>query len=140
MDSLSPERRSWNMGRIKSRNTGAECAVRSVLHRMGYRFRIHRKDLPGKPDIVMPKYKTVIFVNGCFWHRHRGCKRFNIPKSNQQFWISKIEKNVKRDHMNKRLLKREGWLTLTIWECQTKKDDQLEKLIVRLFSTRMDFY
>lgn len=124
-DTLTPEKRSWNMSQIKSRNTKPEKIVRSLLHRMGYRFRIHRKDLPGKPDIVLPKYKTVIFVHGCFWHHHRGCKRSNWPKSNQEYWVPKITKNIERDKKNRKLLEERDWKTVLIWECETKDIDEL---------------
>lgn len=108
-DHLTKEKRSWNMSRIRSKNTKPEIIVRSLLHRAGYRFRLHRKDLPGKPDIVLPKYKTVIFVHGCFWHRHKGCKRSNIPKSNKEYWIPKIQKNTKRDKIHYKSLIKDGW-------------------------------
>jgi DNA mismatch endonuclease (patch repair protein) len=89
-DRLSKEKRSWNMSRIKGKNTKPEIALRSILHRMGYRFRLHAKNLPGRPDIVLPKYKTVIFVHGCFWHRHRGCKNCTTPTNRRHFWIAKL--------------------------------------------------
>ena len=94
VDNLTQEKRSWNMSRIKDKNTKPELVVRSILHRMGYRFRLHRKDLPGKPDIVLPKYKTVIFVHGCFWHRHKGCKYAYQPKSRVDFWQKKFKGNI----------------------------------------------
>src|SRR3989338_7179007 len=100
MDTLSPEKRSWNMSRIRGENTKPELAVRSMLHRMGYRFRISDKTLPGKPDIVLPKYRTAIFVHGCFWHRHQGCKYTYTPKSRLDFWSRKFEGNVMRDKNN----------------------------------------
>jgi len=120
MDSLSPAHRSWNMSRIKSRNTSPELNVRSLLHGMGYRFRLHRKDLPGKPDIVLPKYRTVIFVHGCYWHRHPGCKFATTPKSNVIFWENKFRDNITRDQKNTECLKKEGWIVKVVWECQTK--------------------
>ena len=101
MDHINKEKRSWNMGRISSKNTKPEIIVRSALHKAGFRFRLHRKDLPGKPDIILPKYKTVIFVHGCFWHAHKGCKRSNLPKSNLQYWTNKLEKNIQRDKKHK---------------------------------------
>jgi len=107
MDKLTPEHRSWNMSRIFSANTKPELAVRSLLHKMGYRFRLHRKDLPGKPDIVLTKYKTVIFVHGCFWHRHDACQYAYTPKSRVKFWKEKFEGNIERDirkKMNWKLL------------------------------------
>jgi DNA mismatch endonuclease (patch repair protein) len=118
VDLLSPEKRSWNMSRIRSKNTKPEMIVRSVLHRMGYRFRLHRKDLPGNPDIVLPKYKIVIFVHGCFWHQHVGCIHGGIPKSRQEYWGPKLNKNIERDKLNQKKLKEIGWKFLIIWECQ----------------------
>ena len=118
MDKISKEHRSWNMSRIRSKDTTPEKTVRSLLHKMGYRFRLHRKDLPGKPDIVLPKYKTVIFVHGCFWHRHENCKYASIPKTNTEFWLDKLNKNVERDKKNQAELKKLGWKVIVIWECE----------------------
>lgn len=122
MDILTPEKRSWNMSRIQSKNTKAELAVRSSLHKIGYRFRLNDKTLPGKPDIVLPKYKTVIFVHGCFWHRHSGCKYAYIPKSRIDFWNNKFTDNIERDKRNISALQKEGWCPIVIWECKIKKD------------------
>jgi DNA mismatch endonuclease (patch repair protein) len=122
VDTISPEHRSWNMSRIKGKNTKPELIVRSQLHRMGFRFRLHRKDLPGKPDIVLPKYKTVIFVHGCFWHGHKGCKFFVVPKTRTEFWVNKINTNIRNDKKNHRLLKKMGWKVVVCWECKLKKD------------------
>ena len=124
-DTISEERRSWNMSRIKSKNTKPECIIRSLLHRMGYRFRIHRKDLPGNPDIVMPKYNTVIFVHGCFWHRHKNCKRATTPKSNVEYWGNKFSKNIKRDITYQKELKSLGWKVLVVWECELNKNIEM---------------
>ncbi len=129
VDHLTKEERSWNMSRIRSKNTKPEIIVRSLLHRMGYRFRLHRKDLPGKPDIVLPKYKIVIFVHGCFWHGHNVCKRSNIPKSNKDYWTHKIARNITRDKENNTKLKKAGWKILKIWECQTKDLNKLRNII-----------
>ena len=118
-DKLTPEKRSWNMSRIKGQNTAPELAVRKVLHKAGYRFRLHRKDLPGRPDIVLPKYKTVIFVHGCFWHSH-GCKDSGTPKTNTGFWSGKLADNVCRDTKNQTLLKQQGWNVQVIWECEIR--------------------
>ena len=126
MDSFNSAHRSWNMSRIKSRDTSPELKVRSILHRMGYRFRLHRKDLPGKPDIVLPKYRAVIFVHGCFWHRHFDCKYAYTPKSNIEFWEKKFSKNIERDLRNKRLLQEQGWSVIVVWECQVNKQEFLE--------------
>ena len=122
------------MSRIRSKNTKPELIVRSVLHRMGYRFRLHRKDLPGKPDIVLPKYKTVIFVHGCFWHGHSGCKRGNIPKTNKNYWIPKINKNKDRDRKHRSQLKKQGWKVAVIWECQCHNEKVFNKLIDKYLS------
>lgn len=119
-DRLSKEHRSWNMSRIRGKDTKPEKLVRSLLHRMGYRFRLHRRDLPGKPDIVLPKYKTVIFVHGCFWHRHKGCKYAYSPKSRVDFWQDKFRKNVDRDRKVRRSLKSKGWRVIIVWACQTE--------------------
>ena len=112
------EQRSRNMSAIKSKNTKPEIKVRKVLHSMGYRFRLHRKDLPGSPDIVLPKYKTVIFVHGCFWHRHENCKYASTPKTRKEFWENKFNKNIKRDKNNFKELKNLNWKVLVIWECE----------------------
>ncbi|MDR4499682.1 MAG: DNA mismatch endonuclease Vsr [Candidatus Scalindua sp.] len=109
------------MSRIASKNTKPEIVVRSALHGAGFRFRLHRKDLPGKPDIGLPKYKTVIFIHGCFWHAHKGCKRSNLPKSNLAYWKGKLAKNVQRDRKHKKKLQELGFNIYVIWECQTKK-------------------
>ncbi len=119
VDHLTKEKRSWNMSRIRSKNTEPEITVRKLLHNAGYRFRLHGKDLPGKPDIILPKYKTVIFVHGCFWHRHTNCVDATTPKSRTEFWNNKFAMNVKRDQKVKQLLKSEGWKVIVIWECQT---------------------
>jgi DNA mismatch endonuclease (patch repair protein) len=117
-DSLTKEKRSWNMSRIRSKDTSPEKKVRSLLHKMGYRFRLHRKDLPGKPDIVLPKYKTVIEVRGCYWHRHKGCKNATTPKTNTAFWKKKFADNVKRDKENQKKLEELGWKVIILWECE----------------------
>ena len=118
--------RSKNMSAIKSKNTKPEIIVRKFLHSKGYRFRIHRKDLPGCPDIVLPKYKTVIFVNGCFWHRHQGCKYKTTPKTRKDFWENKFNENIKRDKNNFKELKNLNWKVLVIWECEL---NSLQKFI-----------
>ena len=127
MDHLSPEERSKNMGRIHSKNTKPEIRVRSILHRQGYRYRIHVKELPGKPDLYFPKYKLVVFVQGCFWHQHENCKRSNIPKSNKDYWITKLNRNVERDRENKKKLEELGLSVLYIWECETKDPESIIK-------------
>lgn len=121
MDILNRDKRSWNMSRIKSTNTKPELIVRSMLHKLGYRFRLKSKILPGKPDIILPKYKSVIFVHGCFWHRHKNCKYAYNPKSNKKFWDTKFQNNVKRDTFVKKAIKELGWKVIVIWECQLSK-------------------
>jgi DNA mismatch endonuclease (patch repair protein) len=113
------------MLRIKESNTKPELAVRSLLHRMGYRFRLHKVDLPGKPDIVLSRYKTVIFVHGCFWHRHKDCRFPYTPKSRTEFWLKKLESNVVRDNQVKFDLELSGWRVITVWECELRELDQL---------------
>ena len=108
------------MSRIKGKNTRPEILVRSILHRLGFRFRLHAKNLPGRPDIVLPKYKTVIFVHGCFWHRHRGCKNCTTPTNRREFWITKLEGNAARDKLHRKALQKLGWRTLVIWECDVE--------------------
>ena len=128
-DRLTKEHRSWNMSRIRSKNTKPEIIVRSVLHRMGYRFRLHVKALPGKPDIVLRKYNTVIFVHGCYWHRHKGCKYTYNPKSRTEFWQQKFNQNIERDNKVARELKALGWKVIIIWECEPQDLDKLRKII-----------
>ncbi|MBC8432675.1 MAG: DNA mismatch endonuclease Vsr [Desulfobacterales bacterium] len=121
MDVFSIEKRSKIMAKIKGKDTKPEKIIRSLLHKMGYRFRLHRRDLPGNPDIVLPKYKKVIFVHGCFWHGHKGCPRSEKPSSNKNFWNEKLTKNIERDKQNQRKLNELGWVSLVIWQCQIKK-------------------
>ena len=117
-DTISQKHRSWNMSRIRSKDTKPERLVRSALHRMGFRYRLHAQDLPGKPDIVLPKYKAVIFVHGCFWHRHPRCKYAYTPKSRVAFWKRKFDDNVRNDRRVKRCLIKLGWSVLAVWECR----------------------
>ena len=117
--------RSRNMSMIKSANTSPEKTVRSVLHKLGFRFRLHRKDLPGTPDIVMPKYKMIIMVHGCFWHQHANCPRSHKPKSNKGYWLPKLKRNIERDKKAKMDLESKGWKVLIIWECETYDIDKL---------------
>lgn len=126
VDTISEAHRSWNMSRIKGRNTGPELRLRSLLHRAGFRFRLHAKDLPGKPDIVLPKYRTAIFVHGCFWHRHEGCRNATTPSTRAEFWQEKFDGNVERDRRNRAALETAGWTVITVWECDLKADaDQI---------------
>jgi DNA mismatch endonuclease, patch repair protein len=124
-DVFSKSVRSEIMGRIRGVNTRPEMMVRSFLHIRGFRFRLHAKALPGKPDIVLPRYKTAIFVHGCFWHGHSDCKRSALPSSHRGFWSRKISGNKKRDSDQIRALRSLGWCVLVIWECETKKADLL---------------
>jgi len=128
------EQRSRNMSAIKSKNTKPEIKVRKVLHSMGYRFRLHAKDLPGSPDIVLPKYKTVIFVHGCFWHRHENCKYASTPKTRKEFWNKKFTENKKRDSEIQEKIKILDWRSVVIWECETKNIENLRDKIIDVFS------
>ena len=131
-DVHTPEQRSYNMSRIHGKNTKPEELVRKYLFSQGFRYRKNDARLPGKPDIVLPKYKTVIFVNGCFWHKHENCKYFVWPKTNEDFWRTKISANVSRDQENIKLLSELGWNVIVIWECELKKqrfDCTMEKLL-----------
>lgn len=132
MDTISIEKRSWNMSRIKGKDTKPELLVRSLLHRAGYRFTVNgpkNKSLPGRPDIVLPKFKAVVFVHGCYWHRHRNCKYAYTPKSRVEFWEAKFDANVKRDRRNQRDLKRLGWKVIVIWECQTRNENETNHIV-----------
>ena len=119
-DIMDSKRRSEMMARIGGRNTAPELAVRRIAHRMGLRFRVHRKDLPGCPDLVFPKHRLVVFVHGCFWHRHQGCKYAYTPKSRVEFWTEKFASGVARDERQQAALKALGWRVLVIWECETR--------------------
>lgn len=129
-DVFDKDKRSQIMSHVKNKSTTPEVRLRSILHKAGYRFRINRKDLPGKPDIVLPKYKVIIFVNGCFWHGH-SCKRGQRPQTNIQFWNEKIGKNIERDKIVAKRLEDLGWRVLTIWECEIKKKQE-DVLISRI--------
>jgi len=120
VDHLSLEKRSWNMSRIRSKNTKPELAIRKMLHNSGIRYRLHVKDLPGKPDLSNKSKGFAIFVNGCFWHQHEGCKRANIPKSNKDYWVPKLERNVNRQKDNIQSLHDMGMKAHIIWECEVK--------------------
>jgi len=127
MDRLTRDRRSWNMSRIRGRNTKPELVVRSVLHCLGFRFRLHGKGLPGRPDVVLSRHRAVVFVHGCFWHRHHGCRFTYKPKSNVGFWTEKFEQTVGRDSRNRAELGRLGWRIVVVWECQTVDRSALTK-------------
>jgi DNA mismatch endonuclease (patch repair protein) len=120
MDIVEPARRSQMMSRIRGRDTGPELAVRRAAHALGLRFRLHRRDLPGSPDLVFPGRRKVVFVHGCYWHRHPGCRLAYQPKSNVEFWNAKFERNVARDARVMADLERQGWSALIIWECESR--------------------
>lgn len=130
-DSISPEKRSWNMGRIRSTDTSVEVKVRKYLFSLGFRYRKNVKTLPGKPDIVMPKYRTVIFIHGCFWHRHANCKRATMPKSRTDYWEEKFARNVKNDELHIQQLTQQGWRVIVLWECEINKSfsETMEQLV-----------
>jgi len=125
--------RSYNMSRIRSGDTKPEMLVRKFLHANGYRYKLHDKTLPGKPDIVLPKYKTIIFIHGCFWHGHANCKYFVVPKTRTQWWLDKINHNKANDEKAIKALKKDGWKIITIWECQLKHD-RIEKSLTALLN------
>ena len=148
-DRLTRKRRSWNMSRIRGKDTTPEKAVRSILHRMGYRFRLNVK-IPielgkkegkkrvikyARPDIVLPKYKTAIFVHGCFWHRHRGCKNCTTPTNRREWWVAKLEGNAARDKIYQRALRRMGWSVVVVWECHTRQGHEKVHRLLRAIST-----
>ena len=131
--------RSFNMSRIRGCNTRPETYVRSELHRRGFRFRINVKELPGKPDLLFPKYRKAVFVHGCFWHQHFNCQKSHMPKSNLIFWKSKLKKNVLRDRRNEKHLREKGWEPLIIWECELRKgDDAIQKLAEKIITCPED--
>jgi len=129
MDVFPKEKRSWIMSRVKGRDTKPEILVRSFVHRMGFRFRVHRRALPGHPDIVLPRHRKVIFVHGCFWHGHKRCRRAMRPTTNQDFWNKKLDGNIERDRRFQSKLRRMGWKVLIVWQCEIRKP---EKLLSRL--------
>ena len=134
-DTFSKSVRSRVMSRIKSRNTKPEKMVRSMMHSLGYRFRLHDKNLPGKPDIVLKKHQVAVFVNGCFWHQHKGCCKAAKPKSNNEYWDKKLSRNTERDLLNMKSLKSLGWKCFVVWECETKDKQALQKEI-KIFMDR----
>ena len=127
MDNLSKVRRSWNMGQISSRNTKPELRVRSIIHNLGIRFRLHCKSLAGTPDLVFRSRRTVLFVHGCFWHRHENCKNSRMPASRREFWETKLNGNVKRDQNNLLTLTELGWNVIVVWECELKCEAALTR-------------
>jgi DNA mismatch endonuclease (patch repair protein) len=119
-DVFSKPKRSWIMSRVRQRHTRPELLIRSFLRAKGYGFRLHSKTLPGSPDIVLSRIRKVVFVNGCFWHQHPRCSRAVLPKSNQRFWAAKLQRNAERDKQTKKLLRKQGWSVITLWQCQLK--------------------
>lgn len=126
--------RSRNMAAIRGKNTAPELAVRGILHAMGLRFRLHRKDLPGRPDIVLQRHRTVVFVHGCFWHRHEGCRYTTTPKTRLAFWQAKFDANVARDHRNRIALEEMGWRVLVVWECELRDAEALRDRLKAAFA------
>ena len=137
-DRISSAHRSWNMSRIRGKNTTPERAVRSIIHRLGYRFRLHAPSLPGHPDIVLARLKTVVFVHGCFWHRHAGCKYAYEVKSNVGKWESKFARNVDRDHRNQKALQELGRKVIVVWACELRNANALGKRLSRALKRRSD--
>ena len=130
VDTVSPEVRSRIMAQVKSKGMKPEMKVRRLLHGLGYRYRLHRSDLPGRPDLVFPSRRKVVFVNGCFWHYHRGCVHVRVPASNQGYWVAKLERNRDRDERNLELLADMGWSALTAWECELRDMDTATERLV----------
>lgn len=136
VDRLTPERRSWLMARVKSKNTSPEMRVRRLAHFMGLRFRLHQKTLPGKPDLVFPRHSVALFVHGCFWHRHANCRKASTPKSETEFWESKFKYNIDRDRRHEAALRKLGWRVLVIWECETKCDQDMRAILSEIVDHR----
>ncbi|WP_082411371.1 very short patch repair endonuclease [Methylogaea oryzae] len=134
MDVLTPEQRSVLMSRIRGKDTKPELVVRRLAHALGFRYRLHRRDLPGSPDLVFPRLRKVILVHGCFWHRHPGCRFAYSPKSNTAFWEAKFAANVKRDHLTQKSLEEQGWDCLIIWECEIKDIVELSRRLQRFLA------
>ena len=131
MDTLTTSERSVRMASIRSKNTKPELIIRKIAHRLGYRYRLHRKGLPGSPDLVFPSRKKVVFVHGCFWHSHDGCKVANQPKSRRSYWTEKFTRNKIRDKLNERRLRKDGWGVCTIWECETRNAEKAARRLAR---------
>lgn len=132
VDIVTPEQRSFMMGRIRGRDTRAEVLVRSYLHRAGLRFKVNDRSLPGSPDLVLPKFRCVVLVHGCFWHRHGGCRYATTPTTRAEFWRAKFAANVARDHRTRDALHQMGWRTLVIWECEVGEIDNLDRLFWKI--------
>jgi DNA mismatch endonuclease (patch repair protein) len=138
MDTLSPQERSERMSRVRGKDTKPEMIVRRLVHKLGFRYRLHSRRLPGHPDLVFAGKKSVIFVHGCFWHRHKGCALCRLPKSRLAFWKPKLEENRKRDSRNQRKLKKEGWRVLVVWECEVNDHDGLKRRILEFLKPNAD--
>lgn len=135
VDHISPERRSWLMSRVRGKHTSPEIRVRRAAHRLGLRFRLHRKDLPGKPDLVFRKHAVALFVHGCFWHRHPNCPKSTTPKSKTQYWEEKFVSNCERDARSYTALAKLGWKVEIVWECETKQHQLLDERLRSIFKT-----
>jgi DNA mismatch endonuclease (patch repair protein) len=135
-DVLSPAERSALMSRIRGKDTTPERAVRSMVHGLGYRFRLQGRDLPGRPDLVLPRLRTVIFVHGCFWHRHARCRYATTPATRRAFWLEKFERNVERDRRTAAALRRLGWSVITVWECQLRRPEKVRARLERMLDQR----
>jgi DNA mismatch endonuclease (patch repair protein) len=134
-DRLTEKQRSSLMSRIRTKHTEPELKVRSAAHGAGYRYALHRKDLPGNPDIVLPRFKSVVFVHGCFWHQHKGCRKSTLPTTRGEFWAAKLSRNVDRDTENELRLRRAGWRVLVIWECETKARQTITRKLKRFLES-----
>jgi DNA mismatch endonuclease (patch repair protein) len=130
MDKLTADRRSDNMSRIRSKDTTPELMIRRLAHSMGYRYRLHAKNLPGKPDLIFPSRRKVIFVHGCFWHSHTECPDGHVPKSRLPYWVPKLERNRRRDASNQKALQDLGWMTLILWECELADLEAVQKRLI----------
>jgi len=138
MDTVSAERRSWLMSLVKSKDTEPERFVRHIVSALGYRYRLHGRNLPGRPDLVFAGRRSAIFVHGCFWHQHENCIRSRRPKGHAAYWNAKLDRNLQRDCQNARELKRLGWRVLTIWECELKQPDAVSARITRFLSGKQE--
>lgn len=134
VDNLTPERRSRLMSRVRGKDTKPEMIVRRIAHKLGYRFRLHRRDLPGSPDLVFTGRKKVVFVHGCYWHRH-GCTKTTTPKTNTEFWQKKFDENVMRDNKNLRDLEELGWGTMVVWQCETERRGKIAERLVKFLGS-----
>lgn len=134
MDTVSRQKRSWIMSRVRGKDTQPERQVRKFVHALGLRYRLHSANLPGKPDLVFPRWRKAIFVHGCFWHGHEGCNRWRLPKANRSYWRAKIARNRQRDAGHLLFLRRLGWKTLVVWECELAKPMTAGRIIMRFFN------